>query len=201
MTQTFYLIRHGQTDFSKRRKYCGATDVELNSLGILQARQLAEVLSGASIQTVYASPLQRAAQSSRMAFPHKEPRFLTGLSEIDFGCFEGMTHEELIRKYPVQYTQWMNDPCAGVFPRGEAFDLFVQRVRNTWREIVSQNDTCAAVVTHGGPLKIIAGEILGLSLNKSLRLQFDEASISTLERSGDTWNILGMNETLIKSPI
>lgn len=201
MIQKIYLIRHGQTDFSKLRKYCGVTDVGLNSLGVSQAQEVAQVLGGESIQAVYTSPLQRAEQFSRLVSPKREPRIITGLAEIDFGRFEGMTHDELMRTYPTVYPAWLENPFVMKIPQGEVFDDFVQRVKDAWSMIRSDQCTTVAIVSHGGPLRIIVGEVLGLSLKEALRLPFDEASVSTFERAEDTWKTLGMNETQNKGSV
>jgi len=96
MSTTLILIRHGQTDANKQRRYCGAYDCDLNENGRAQARKLNELLRKEVIDQVYSSDLERAMQFSKKIFGDKKINVLSDLREIDFGIFDGLTHEEIM---------------------------------------------------------------------------------------------------------
>lgn len=62
---TICLVRHGQTDWNALGKLQGQTDIPLNELGKIQARQCGEFLSKeASWDVIISSPLKRARETA-----------------------------------------------------------------------------------------------------------------------------------------
>ena len=55
------LVRHGETDWNRDRRYQGLADSELNAAGRAQARALAGRLRTSAFDGLYTSPLLRAA--------------------------------------------------------------------------------------------------------------------------------------------
>ena len=97
-----YFVRHGQTAWNDIGRFQGSTDVPLNLLGIEQAEKTALALKDIHFDAIYSSPLNRAQVTAQtIARPHQltvqvEPR----IAEINFGQWEGMTFEEIERKWP-----------------------------------------------------------------------------------------------------
>ena len=52
-----YMIRHGETDWNKKRKLQGQVDIPLNEFGKLLAKETAPALADVSFAVCYASPL------------------------------------------------------------------------------------------------------------------------------------------------
>ena len=84
-----YVARHGQTDWNAKRRLQGATDIPLNEVGLLQARQLAESLSGLVFDQVYCSELQRSRPTALAVAPDESLIALADLNEQALGSFEG----------------------------------------------------------------------------------------------------------------
>ncbi|HEY5493009.1 MAG TPA: histidine phosphatase family protein, partial [Candidatus Anoxymicrobiaceae bacterium] len=59
-----YLVRHGETDLNKDRRFRGHSDVPLNEDGVLQAAGAARILKLAGISNVYTSPIRRAVETA-----------------------------------------------------------------------------------------------------------------------------------------
>ena len=97
-----YLVRHGQTDLNRVRRYQGRIDVPLNETGIGQARQLAVRLSSEPFDAIYASPLARAHETARLIHDGRSIAIITSpeLVEMDFGRLEGKTYQEIIGIFP-----------------------------------------------------------------------------------------------------
>jgi broad specificity phosphatase PhoE len=69
MTTTFWLIRHGETDWNRAGRYQGQADVPLNATGLAQARETAEMLArvDGGFAAIFSSPLRRARQTAEEA--------------------------------------------------------------------------------------------------------------------------------------
>ena len=59
------FVRHGQTEWNSLGKQQGKEDIPLNSRGIEQAKQTAQLLADRQFDRVYCSPLQRAKQTAQ----------------------------------------------------------------------------------------------------------------------------------------
>ena len=66
-SQKIYLVRHGETEWSRAGKHTGVTDVELTERGRETARSLKSVLARESFVSVLSSPLHRARETCRLA--------------------------------------------------------------------------------------------------------------------------------------
>ncbi len=89
--QSFYFVRHGQTDGNIQHKAMGSQDVVLNDLGVLQAHQAALLLNNEPITTIVTSPLRRARQTADIIaqYVHAPVVENAGLSEACWGKKEG----------------------------------------------------------------------------------------------------------------
>ena len=61
-----YMIRHGETDWNKKRKLQGQVDIPLNEFGKLLAKETAPALADVPFAVCYTSPLKRAAETARL---------------------------------------------------------------------------------------------------------------------------------------
>ncbi|MDZ4133916.1 MAG: histidine phosphatase family protein, partial [Dethiobacteria bacterium] len=58
-----YLVRHGETESNKQKRYQGWTESPLSTLGIRQAEKAAYFLAAQKIEGLYSSDLKRAANT------------------------------------------------------------------------------------------------------------------------------------------
>ncbi|MFA6217098.1 MAG: histidine phosphatase family protein [Candidatus Omnitrophota bacterium] len=152
---TLFLIRHGQTAWNFQKKYCGYKDIALNADGKKQAARLSERLKGQLIHKIYASDRKRAIQTAQIIFKDKEIEKIPDLREMHFGCFEGLKHKQIMKKYTTLYSRWLNDPFSVAIPRGEKVTDFRKRVVKAIKNIVAANtNKTIAVVCHGGTISI-----------------------------------------------
>jgi broad specificity phosphatase PhoE len=186
VTTRLVLCRHAATDGGGR--ICGSYDVGLSREGRAQARSLGRALRVARPAAIYASPLRRARDTAAaVAAPHGlEPVILDDLREIDFGAFEGLTAVEAEAADPVAFAAWTTDPATVRFPDG-----------GTWAEVAERACSAAArlrarhvsetvlLVTHGGPLRALLAEALGLDAAGAFRLELRHCGISIVDWHGD----------------
>ncbi len=156
------LIRHGQTDGNAKKQYCGFLDMELNAQGCLQVEKLARRLEKEAIHKIYASDRKRAVQSARIIFKGRRINRISGLREINFGIFEGKSHQEIRENNADIYDKWLSDPYNTVVPESENLVDFQARVTRALDNIVQVNlNRTTAVVCHGGTISIILSRING----------------------------------------
>ncbi|HEX9371110.1 MAG TPA: histidine phosphatase family protein, partial [Roseiflexaceae bacterium] len=102
MKTTFFVIRHGETDWNLNGRWQGHADVPLNQVGRVQARRLADRLlrDGARIDAIYSSDLKRAWETARAVAAALDlaPRLDPSLREIDVGSWSGLTSTEVLAR-------------------------------------------------------------------------------------------------------
>jgi alpha-ribazole phosphatase len=177
------LIRHGQTKLHQVPRFWGQTDISLSETGIRQAEQLRNRLARYKIGVFYASTLSRALDTAKIiASRHKAPVTpVAGLCECSFGYAEGLTFKEIAQKYP-ELARQLGDWKATTFPGGESLKQLDQRVREFLETLQPLKPSATvAVVTHGGPLRLIICRLLGIGIEHWIRIQVDHASLSIVE--------------------
>ncbi|MCP4050577.1 MAG: histidine phosphatase family protein [bacterium] len=190
------LIRHGETDWNCEKKYYGATDTALNANGIKQAEKLSKRLKYENISRVCSSDLKRAEKFARLACNDIKVEVYTGLREINFGIFEGLTSKQINSKYKDIYQKWINDPFTTTIPEAESLDVFSKRVITAYEEIISvKEDISLCIFTHGGPLKVIMGYIMGLDRGAVWSLGQDIAALNIIKFDNDKFKVSLLNDT------
>lgn len=155
------LIRHGATDWGRQKRYCGSSDVSLNGKGRKEALKLRKRFEGEDICKVYSSDRKRAYETATLIFKGRLIQKKTGLREIDFGCFEGLTYGQIMKKYTVVYKKWLKNAFSVAIPSGEKTHVFRARVLRTLRKIVSAHPhKTVAVISHGGAIGMFIAHVL-----------------------------------------
>jgi ribonuclease H / adenosylcobalamin/alpha-ribazole phosphatase len=93
---TTVLLRHGDTELSPEHRFSGLRDLPLSASGARQAKAAAcRLASGAPIDVVVSSPLQRAAATAAIAASELGLTATVDddLRETDFGDWDGFTLE------------------------------------------------------------------------------------------------------------
>jgi len=161
MATKLVLIRHGMTEWNKKKRYCGRKDISLNRQGRAQADRLRKGLRGFKFDRVYSSDAKRALQTAGIIFNGARIIKRAALREIDFGAFEGLTHEEIMKSNADVYKKWLEDPFKNNIPGAEPIGVFNKRVQAAIRKIVSLNrGRTIAVVCHGGVIGVFVVSLL-----------------------------------------
>jgi broad specificity phosphatase PhoE len=94
---TIYLIRHGETEWNKKKLIQGQTDTPLNKKGEIQAKELEKKFKGINFSAVFSSNLIRARKTAELMFLEKKLAVVTtkALRERFYGRFEGKHINEL----------------------------------------------------------------------------------------------------------
>ena len=147
-----YLIRHGETDWNIEKRMQGQIDVNLNMNGVDQAKVLGQKLKdGYDVKRLYSSPLTRAYQTGRIAgdILDLDCEKRDQLMEFNFGEWQGLTYDEIEKRYPRDWHIWKNFSHLVKINGGETFREGYNRISRAIDEIVKSNDENTAIVTHG----------------------------------------------------
>ena len=147
------LLRHGDTGKSGFR---GRLDDALTATGWAQMR--ASAAKGGPWEAIVSSPLQRCAAFARHLAGALEPRYQTDsrLQELDFGRWEGMNSEVLMRTHASQLTQFWEDPRRHPPPEGECLSRFEARVLEALDSLVDRyRGRRILVITHAGVIRVL----------------------------------------------
>ncbi|RME62810.1 MAG: alpha-ribazole phosphatase, partial [Nitrospirae bacterium] len=184
---TLYLIRHGKTEGSDDRKYKGHIDVPLSEEGLKQARQLGQFFKSAGIQVsgIYSSDLTRAletAETIKKVLGIEEVFIEPKLRERNFGKWEGLTFEEITKKWPQDFQSWRKDPVRFHPPDGESTLEVKQRVMAALNEIIRKHaGGSVLVVAHGGVNRVALCEFMGIDLRNIFRIEQDFCCINVID--------------------
>jgi broad specificity phosphatase PhoE len=158
------LVRHGETDWNLGNRFQGHADPPLNETGRTQARELAAALVDRSFDAVFTSPLRRARESAEIiAASHGlQPIPVEDLREVDVGEWQGLTREEVARRFPGQYRRWA--AFGQGWDNGETYEEMGRRVVATLLELAREHEgETLLVVTHGGPIRAALASASGIS--------------------------------------
>lgn len=174
-----YLVRHGITDYNKENRYQGQLDIPLNLQGRDQAKRVAKALADEDINVMYSSDLKRAYETAEFIAlaTNQKIKILQDLREVDVGVLEGMLWDDVKKQYP----EWLKSGRNQGYPGGESRADIEKRVQNLWEYTMKNHRKDNVVlVSHGGIIKTLICQILGISANKRSRFVIDNCSITTI---------------------
>lgn len=182
------FVRHAESADWARQVCHGTLDVPLSGGGVVQAGRISKHLEDATFDAVYTSPRSRAvATAATVASEHGlEPVIREDLAEIDFGAFEGRTFDEIAASHAVVYAQWMSEPASVRFPGGESFGDLRARVSSEIARIRREHEGgSVAVVTHGGVIRAVLADVMGLNDEAIFRIDQSCGGMTLVEYVGD----------------
>lgn len=200
------LARHAETVWNEQLRYIGRTDLDLSPLGRSNAELLAAHLKETRFDMVYSSAMKRAKQTAEpIAKAQKLPLQTEALlNEIDFGYWEGLTHDEIASAYPDLVDQWMGDPFTVDIPGGEPWPSFAERVERGWAKIARTDQPTRPrnilIVTHAGCIKAILGRILGLDSKVWWQIYQDKGALNHIVVDQGSACVIRINDTDYRCP-
>lgn len=166
----FWLVRHGQTDWNLERRFQGHTDIPLNALGIVQARELAASLDGSQISAVYSSDLSRALQTAAILAENRNLPVIQDkrLREISMGEWEGQIWQDVNQRLTKEMMELRNDPVNSRAAGGESLAEVAARVQDFAAETAARHSgQIVLIVSHGLSLGALHCLAVGLPLSQA----------------------------------
>ena len=188
MAQGIWLIRHGETEWSRSGAHTGRTDLPLTAAGRDNAAAIGRWLQGRAFALVLTSPMERARDTCRLAGYGDAAQVDPNLCEWDYGDYEGRTTPDIQQERP-GWSLWRD----GV-PNGENIEQVSSRAETVLaRAIAADGDT--ALFSHGHILRILTARWLQLDPRCGSLFALSTASVSTLGYERETrviscWNLL-----------
>ena len=180
-----FLIRHGDTiDTDTKKVFKGTIDIPLSEKGRRRIEAAAAFLSRFPIGHVYTSALSRCMESgSIIARPHGlEITVRAAFNELDFGVWEGLSVDEIIRQYPEEFRLWFSDPERFTPPQGEILADMQKRVLAAFYELAdTHKGENLAIITHGGVVRVIVCALLDLKLSAIVRIGQDYGGVTIID--------------------
>jgi broad specificity phosphatase PhoE len=203
------LLRHGRTAWNAERRFQGQADPPLDDVGRAQAYEVAALVAALSPDVLVSSDAMRAVQTAE---PIGE---ITGLEvladarlrERSLGHWEGLTRDDVARRYPDEYADWV----AGrdVSRRGgETRPQVAARALAAFTEIAEVQT--AVVVTHSATAMALCSALLGMRqevhvLGPLANCHWSELSAERHDGAAPLWRLrahnIGAPGTIVPVPV
>ncbi|MFH8798742.1 histidine phosphatase family protein [Streptomyces sp. NPDC017936] len=161
-----FLVRHGETEWSRSGRHTGSTDVPLTEHGRDEARRLVPLIRSHRIGAAFVSPLQRARETADLiGLGTHGTRVDADLREWDYGGYEGVTTVEIQRERPGWFL--FTDGVAPGPPEhpGETPEQVGERADRMLAKVdaaLANTEGCVVLVAHGHFLRVLTARRLGL---------------------------------------
>lgn len=183
--QTFYLTRHGQSEYNKLEKIGG--DSDLTSAGEAYAVSLAEFTERVICQNekgetiparLWTSTLRRTRSTVKhfkhptltvpgeaaeeVSFVQLRHKTWSNLDEIYAGICDGMTYREIEERFPEEFARRKTNKLAYRYPRGESYLDVIHRLEPLMLEMERFREPLI-ICGHQGVLRVIYAYWMGLA--------------------------------------
>ena len=163
-----YIVRHGQTDWNLEGRIQGHSNIDLNTTGILQANDIAQMFININLDLIISSPLNRALDTAKIINQYKKLPIITNdtLIERDYGDFEGTNQ---LHSYGINLHTLLDYKLNYSDHNVESIQLLFKRVRNFIDYCKSNySDKNLLIVTHNGICQVLESILSHHSLNTDL---------------------------------
>lgn len=158
---TFYIVRHGQTEWNAIDRIQGQLDSLLTQKGLEQAKETSEKLNNIHFDAIFSSDLLRSKRTAEIINLERNLEIQTekSLRERAFGEHDGITGKEFAEKTKHLLEEYeklsVEEKWKFKFTKGyESDEELVTRFMTFLREIaVTYQNKTVLVVTHGGNLR------------------------------------------------
>ncbi|MDH5532819.1 MAG: histidine phosphatase family protein [Candidatus Pacebacteria bacterium] len=147
---TYYHVRHGQTDLNLEKKYQGTSDYPLNENGINQA---ARVKLDQAPDLVFSSPFKRSTRTAEI-ITGITPNHDSRINEKDGGEIEGWSYDKIFKNYPEikpDFNNPLEDLLSIHLPSGESDLDVIKRLHQFIYELEeTHKGKCIYIFGHYG---------------------------------------------------
>ncbi|MEU3986733.1 histidine phosphatase family protein [Streptomyces sp. NPDC026672] len=177
-----FLVRHGETEWSRSGRHTSWSDVPLTEHGRDEARRLVPLIRSHRIGAAFVSPMQRALETARL-IGVDGCRVDTDLREWDYGGYEGVTTTEIQRSRPGWFL--FTDGVAPGPPEhpGETPEQVGERADRVLAKVdaaMANTEGIVLLVAHGHFLRVVTARRLGLPPSQGALFQLATGTVCRL---------------------
>jgi ribonuclease H / adenosylcobalamin/alpha-ribazole phosphatase len=191
---TFHLIRHGTCDPVGVSLAGRAPGIHLNRAGRTEAQRLAQLFRGFPVMRVVSSPRERAMETAAAVASvwGREVEVLEELDELHFGRWTGREIASLAGDPEWERFNKMRGVAAA--PGGESMLEVQARAFRALERLRGDDDSASVcVVTHAEVIRGVIANCAGIPLDRSLAIQVDTGSVSTVIIEREVARIVSVN--------
>ncbi|WP_405845819.1 histidine phosphatase family protein [Streptomyces sp. NBC_01518] len=177
-----FLVRHGETEWSRSGRHTSSTDVPLTAKGREEARGLVPLIRSHRVGAAFVSPMQRARETAEL-IGLADVRIDVDLREWDYGGYEGITTVEIQRTRPgwFLFTDGVS-PGPPDHP-GESPEQVGERADRALAKVdaaLANTEGVVVLVAHGHFLRVLTARWLGLPASKGALFQLATGTLCRL---------------------
>ena len=174
-----YLLRHGETEWSKSGAHTGRTDIPLTAEGEQRARRVGRLLAtlrgSAPPALVLSSPRSRAMRTAELAGLRVD-EVTEDLAEWDYGDYEGLTTPQIRERVP-GWTVWTHPSVGG--ESAEQVGARAAKVLDRVRATLPGGDVI--LIGHGHFSRVLTAGWIGLPPAAGVHFALDAAGVAVLD--------------------
>ena len=170
LNNKYYILRHGEA-LSNVREIVSSWPEKFNNhltkKGTETIENSAEKLKDKNIDLIFASPLLRTKQTAEIVGKHLKVKVKLDkrLREIGFGIFNSGPLEKMWKSFKGEEERIKKGS-----PKGESYIEVLERMydffKNTNKKFKKKN---ILIISHEGPLVLLQGKVMGLSLKETIK--------------------------------
>lgn len=197
MEKIIYFVRHGETEYNRKRIIQGSgVDSDLNELGLAQANAFYQHYKQENFDHIYASALKRSQQTIAQ-FINENSNFTYSplINEINWGKHEGTAYnEELIGNYQELVAQWKQGNFDASVEGGESANELGKRCSEFLEIIKEQKAKKILVCTHGRTLRCLMALASRQTLDFMETYSHHNTGLYLVQYNSDGFKILKNND-------
>ena len=180
-----YIMRHGKTDWNKRHKLQGRTDIPLNDEGREMALKAHDEYKNVHFDICYSSPLSRALETASIVLKDRNIPIITDdrLVEMSFGEYEGVENSFQTPDLPINVMFTSPEKYVTSIGGAETFEELFNRTGSFLKEVIEpllKEGKDVLIVGHGMMNLSIISQIRNIPLEKFWSVGIEQCKLIKL---------------------
>ncbi len=180
------FVCHGGTIYTEEERLCDTLNYPpLSESGIEETENVVKYLKTRAIKNdaIYTSPSIRTVQSAMIiskAFK-TDYNIIEDLTPRKIGCWSGLTFEQILEKYPEDFTNLLQNPDIPTPKDGETSNGFVKRIGEVIENIIKENiGNRIIIVTHPDIIQAAICSALEITPDKIQKIYIRTGSLTQI---------------------
>ena len=190
------LIQPGQTKFDQEGRIQGTLDVPLSRDGVAALAETAVALQDKGLEVIYCSPCSSATETASTVAEALDIKYkaLDKLQNVDYGLWQGLQIEDVKRKQPKVYKQWLEHPETVCPPEGETVSSAQDRVAIALRKLLKKHKQGAIGLVVPEPLASVVRSYL---MQAALSEVWNNGGDGGGDGGGDHWEAIDVQPAVL----